>query len=77
MRGTMEVEYRAAVRMVAAPDFIEGVRCPAQAPVSLVHLHLNSLLGSQEHKRAALCFKKHILSSWTASQKKVQVVHSF
>ncbi|KAK9838090.1 hypothetical protein WJX81_000590 [Elliptochloris bilobata] len=26
MRGMMEIEFRAAVRMVAAPDFIEGVR---------------------------------------------------
>ena len=35
MRGMMEMEYRAAVRMVAAPDFIEGVRCSAPEPVSL------------------------------------------
>lgn len=26
IRGVMGVEYRAAVRMVAAPDFAEGVR---------------------------------------------------
>lgn len=50
MRGMMEVEYRAAVRMVAAPDFIEGVRCSAVDPVPLAHLHFISLAGSQEHQ---------------------------
>ena len=44
MRGMMEVEYRAAVRMVAAPDFIEGVRCSAQKPVDCP-THLMSVLA--------------------------------
>ena len=35
MRGMMEVEYRVAVRMVAAPDFIEGVRCSARRTVTV------------------------------------------
>jgi len=31
MRGLMRAEFRAAVRMVAAPDFAEGVRCAPAA----------------------------------------------
>ncbi len=31
MRGLMRAEFRAAVRMVAAPEFAEGVRCAPAA----------------------------------------------
>lgn len=41
MRGMMEVEYRAAVRMVAAPDFLEGVRCSAQPVDHFWHIWID------------------------------------